>query len=69
MPTAPSLVKPVLNKTQRQTARELAYRLLEQGYAPLVVQDYVAMQFGTSSAVIRSVMRYMAKPTERARTK
>lgn len=62
MPNMPSLAIPVLTKTQRQQVREQAYKLLEKGYAPLVVHDYLAMLFSTNAAVIREALRNMEKP-------
>ena len=66
MPEVPKLANSVLTKTQRQLARELAYRLLEQGYAAPVVREYVALQFSVDVDTIRKTVRRMAKPLQRS---
>lgn len=55
-------VKPVLTKTQRYIARELAYRLLERGVCLPVCFLLICALWRAAPLEVRMLLAHMAKP-------
>lgn len=62
MSNVPKLASPVLSKTNRQLAREFAYRLLEQGYTLIACYILICAIWQAGPRETRYLLAYMRKP-------